>query len=62
MSTVRLKATELEVFVDGVKVGWVTDCGDCWRAVVTASRKRKYLPDYDSRKDAVRGVVSAAGH
>ena len=59
MTRVRLKATELDVFVDGIRVGFVVDCGDCWRARLTGRRRRKSLPDYDSRTEAVRGVVAA---
>jgi hypothetical protein len=57
---VRLKATELDVYVDGKRVGCVTDCGDCWRGLLLGRRRHRSLPDYDSRKDAVRGVVSGA--
>jgi hypothetical protein len=57
----KLIATELDVYVDGIKVGVVTDCGDCWRALLLGRRRRSgyKLPDYDSRKDAVRGVIEA---
>jgi hypothetical protein len=57
---VRLKATELDVIVDGVRVGRVFDNGDCWRGFLAGPRRRRSLPDYDSRADAVRGVVAAA--
>lgn len=59
---VRLQATELDVHVDGMRVGMVTDCGDCWRASVYRSRGRsaKHLgDDFDTRADAVRSVVAA---
>jgi hypothetical protein len=59
---VRLKATELDVYVDGVRVGWVVDCGDCWRIGILGRRKRRgYNLDFDTRSDAVRGVVSSIG-
>ena len=55
---VTTKATELDVYVDGVRVGWVTDCGDCWRGSVVGRRKRRmYNLTFDSRGEAVRGVV-----
>jgi hypothetical protein len=57
---VRLKATELDVYVDGIRVGWVVDCGDCWRGSLLGRRRRRRLPDYSNRRDAVRGVVSGA--
>lgn len=59
-SRVKLVASELDVYVDGVRVGWVTDCGDCWRGALFGRRRGgRTLSDYDSRKDAVRGVVEA---
>ena len=60
---VKLKATELDVFVDGRRVGSVTDCGDCWRAFLYGRlRRRGYnLPDYNTRAAAVHGIVSATG-
>ena len=33
--TVRIKATELDVYINGVRIGRVIDCGDCWRASMT---------------------------
>ena len=57
---IRLKATELDVYVDNVHVGTVFDCGDYWRARMTGCRRRKSMPDYDCRSDAIRGVVLAA--
>jgi hypothetical protein len=57
---VKLRATELDVYVNGVRVGYVVDCGDCWRGQLVGRRRRRSLPDYDRRTDAVRGVVEAA--
>jgi hypothetical protein len=57
---VRLKATELDVYVDGKRVGWIFDNGDCWRGFLTGRRKRRYIPDVTTRSDAVRAVVVAA--
>jgi hypothetical protein len=59
---VNLKATKLDVFVNGKCVGWVTDCGDCWRTGLYGRRRRRgyKMPDYDSRMQAVRGVVEAS--
>ena len=56
---VTTKATELDVYVDGVRVGWITDCGDCWRGSLFGRRRRRVLPDYPSRDAARRGVVDA---
>lgn len=56
---VTTKATQLDVYVDGARVGWVTDCGDCWRASLLGRRRLKVLPDFDSRLEAVHGVVAA---
>jgi hypothetical protein len=64
MTTVRVRATELDVYVDGDKVGRVMDCGDCWRASVDASghrRARALKSDFDTRSEAVRAVVAASG-
>lgn len=60
MSKVRLRATELDVLVDDVRVGRLFNNGDCWRAFLYPPRRRKSLPDYDSRSEAVRGIVAAA--
>ena len=58
---VELKATDLDVYVDGVRVGHVIDCGDCWRGGLYGRRKRRlYNIDFDSQDEAVRGVVTAA--
>jgi hypothetical protein len=60
---VVVKASALNVYVDGVRVGHVTDCGDCWRGGVFGARRRRarlYNVEFDSRADAVRGVVAAA--
>jgi len=55
---VRLKATELDVYVDGKRVGTVIDCGDCWRLRVLGRRKRRaYNLDLDTRGEAVSAVV-----
>jgi hypothetical protein len=59
VNRVQLKATELDVYVNGVRVGWVVDCGDCWRGSLTGRKRRRFLPDFDSRSEAVGGVVSA---
>jgi hypothetical protein len=60
---VRTKATELDIYVNGERVGWVVDCGDCWRAAIFnksgTGRGRHVFPDYGSRREAVRGVVEA---
>ena len=58
---VRLQATELDVYVDGSRVGYVTDCGDCWRAQMLGRRRRKRFDDFDDQKQAVAAVVEAAG-
>ena len=56
---VRLKATDLDVYVDGKCVGSVTDCGDCWRIRVLGRRKKRgYNRDFDTRGQAVSGLVS----
>ena len=56
---VRLKATTLDVYVNGRRVGEVTDCGDCWRIRVRGRRKRRgYNLDFDTRGQAVSGLVS----
>jgi hypothetical protein len=56
---VRLKATDLDVYVDGKCVGSVCDCGDCWRICVLGRRKRRgYNLDFDTRGQAVSGLVS----
>ena len=62
MSKVTTKATELDVFVDGKKVGWIVDCGDCWRATLADRRRRLKLmnEDFDSRRAAVRRLVELA--
>jgi hypothetical protein len=55
---VRLQATTLDVHVDGVRVGWVTDCGDCWRIGILGRRNRRaYNRDFDTRRQAVAAVV-----
>jgi hypothetical protein len=60
MSNVKLKATELDVYVDGKRVGWVTDCGGFWRIGILGRRKRRaYNVDCDTKADAVRAIVSA---
>jgi hypothetical protein len=57
---VKLKATELDVYVNGVRVGWVTDGGDCWRIGILGRRKRRaYNLDFDTRKQAVDALVKA---
>ena len=55
----KVKATTLDVHVDGVRVGWVTDCGDCWRAAMYGRRKRKRFDDFDDQDQAVTAVVKA---
>lgn len=56
---VRLKATDLDVYVDGRCVGSVCDCGGFWRICVLGRRKRRaYNLDFDTRGEAVRGVVA----
>jgi hypothetical protein len=58
---VKLKATELDVYVDGRRVGSVLDCGDCWRINVLGRRKRRgYNLDLDTRGEAVAALVSIA--
>ena len=58
-SNVRLRATDLDVYVDGKCVGSVCDCGDCWRICVLGRRKRRgYNLDFDTRSQAVSGLVS----
>ena len=55
---VRLKATELDVYVDGKRVGAVYDCGDCWRLRVVGRRSRRaYNLDVGTRREAVSAVV-----
>jgi hypothetical protein len=56
---VTTKVTALDVYVDGVRIGWITDCGDCWRGSLFGRLRRRVLPDYDSRNAARRGVVDA---
>ena len=56
---VRLQATELDVHVDDVRVGMVTDCGDCWRARMYGRRRRKMFDDFDNQDQAVAAVVAA---
>jgi hypothetical protein len=59
---VRLKATSLDVYVHGVRAGYIIDCGDCWRAGIYRTRGKSakgLLTDFDSRADAVTAVVSA---
>lgn len=60
MTTVRLRATELDVLVDGKRVGWVFDNGDCWRGFLVGRKPRRPLPDFDTRAEAVRAVVAAS--
>jgi hypothetical protein len=56
---VRLKATELDVYVDGNPVGTVYDCGGFWRIGVRGRRKRRaYNLDLDTRAKAVSAVVA----
>lgn len=58
---VKLKVTDLDVFVDGRRVGYVTDCGDCWRGSLLGRRKRRlFNRDFNSRAAAVRAVVELA--
>ena len=55
---VRLKATELDVYVDGAHVGAVFDCGDCWRINVLGRRRRRgYNLAFETRGQAVSGLV-----
>jgi hypothetical protein len=55
---VKLKATELNVYVDGRWVGTVYDCGGFWRLGVRGRRKRRaYNLDVDTRREAVEAVV-----
>ena len=55
---VKLRATTLDVYVDGKCVGEVTDCGDCWRINVLGRRKRRgYNLDFETRGQAVSGLV-----
>ena len=55
---VRLKATDLDVYVDGALVGAVIDCGDCWRIGVRGRRKRRgYNLYFDTRGQAVAKLV-----
>jgi hypothetical protein len=56
---VRLQATELDVYVNHVNVGWVTDCGDCWRVSRRGRAKRRRFPDYETREQAVAGLVAS---
>jgi hypothetical protein len=62
-ATVKTRATTLDVYVNGKRVGCVSDCGDCWRASLYDRRRRRVLMnvEYGSRSEAVRGVVNAAG-
>jgi hypothetical protein len=56
---IQLKATELDVYVSGRCVGTVYDCGGFWRIGVRGRRKRRaYNLDFDTRREAVAGVVS----
>jgi hypothetical protein len=58
---IKLKARELDVYVNDTLVGSVTDCGDCWRIWVRGRRKRRgYNLDFDTRRQAVRGLVQIA--
>jgi len=55
---VKLKATCFDVYVDGRCIGVVLDCGDCWRINVLGRRKRRgYNLDFDSRREALAGLV-----
>jgi hypothetical protein len=55
---VKLKATELDVYVDGRRVGMVTDCGDCWRIRVDGRRKKRaYNLDFNNKREAVSGLL-----
>jgi hypothetical protein len=55
---VRLQATELDVYVDGGRVGSVIDCGDCWRINVLGRRRRRgYGLDLSTKREAVNAVV-----
>lgn len=55
---VKLKATELDVYVDGRLLGSVLDCGDCWRIHVKGRRKRRgHNLDFDNRRQAVSALV-----
>ena len=55
---VKLKATELDVYVSGRRVGTVYDCGGFWRIGVLGRRKRRaYNLDFDTRGEAVADVV-----
>jgi hypothetical protein len=59
---VTTKATDLDVYANGVKVGSVHDCGDCWRGSLLGRRKRRlYNRDFGSRVEAVSAVIDAAG-
>jgi hypothetical protein len=60
--TVKTKATDLDVYANGVKIGSVHDCGDCWRGTLLGRRKRRlYNRDFSSRSEAVRALVNTAG-
>jgi hypothetical protein len=59
-NVVRLQATELDVYVNGKRVGTVMDCGDCWRAWLVGRRRLRAFPDYDSRGEAVKALVGIA--
>ena len=55
---VRLKATELDVWLNGRNVGTIYDCGGFWRIAIRGRRKRRgYNLDLDTRAQAVRAVV-----
>lgn len=58
--TVKTKARELDVYVNGARVGYVVDCGDCWRAFLYGRRRRRFLPDCETRGEAVRSVIRSA--
>jgi hypothetical protein len=61
---ITTEATDIDVYVNGKKVGYVIKCGDYWRGFLYGRKGRIHsLPDYESRAKAVRGVAfSATGH
>lgn len=56
---VRVKATELDVYVNGKRVGHITDFEQFWRVGLYGRRRRRVMPDYGTRAEAIRAVVSA---
>lgn len=58
---VETRATDWDVLLDGKRVGSVMDCGGFFRASVYGRRRRRAhkFPDFDTRSDAIRAVVTA---